>query len=195
MTSTRQRALGLPVLSPSSKASQSPAQKSRRRYSGAEHAGEGSGTAATIAATRDTAAAMRKRRGRFTRESLADGSTIRTRTRTGARTRVCADQDGAARAAVTQPLPAQPQPVEVEVDDRRREERQHLREDQPADDRDAQRAAQLAAGPEADRERQAAQERGHGGHGDRPEAQHAGLEDRVLRAAVSLALCGDGEVD
>src|SRR6185312_16759310 len=43
-----------------------------------------------------------------------------------------------------------PQLVEQHVDDRRRQERQQLTRDQPADDRDAERLAQLGAFAEAD---------------------------------------------
>src|SRR4051794_24085241 len=70
------------------------------------------------------------------------------------------------------------QAFHVEVDDGGREQRQQLREQEAADDRDAERAAQLGAGPLAQRQRQAAEERRHGGHHDRAEAQQAGLADR-----------------
>ena len=79
------------------------------------------------------------------------------------------------------------QPIEGQVDDRRGVERQHLAHDQPADDGDAERAAQLAPTPRAERQRQRAQQRRHGGHHDRPEAQQAGLVDRVARATCPAA--------
>ena len=47
------------------------------------------------------------------------------------------------------------QPVEEQIDHRRRVERQHLADDQPADDRDAQRPPQLGARAGAERQRQA----------------------------------------
>src|SRR5690348_18418784 len=53
------------------------------------------------------------------------------------------------------PTPQPPrEAIEVEVDDRRRVERQQLREQQAADDRDAERAAQLGPGAGAQRQRQ-----------------------------------------
>ena len=50
--------------------------------------------------------------------------------------------------------------VEDEVDDRRGEERQHLGDDEAADDGDAERTAELGAGAGAEGERQAAEQRG-----------------------------------
>ena len=65
------------------------------------------------------------------------------------------------------------QPIEREIDDRRGVQRQHLAEDQAADDRDAQRPAQLRAGAGAERQRHAPEQRRHRRHHDRPEAQQA----------------------
>ena len=79
------------------------------------------------------------------------------------------------------------QPVEVEINDRRRVERQRLAEDQPADDRDAQRPAQFRAVRRAQRQGQAAKQGGHRRHGDRAEAQQARL-DRSPPAAVLPSL-------
>ena len=45
------------------------------------------------------------------------------------------------------------QAVEVQVDDRRRVQREHLAENQAADDRDAQRQTQLGAGARAECQR------------------------------------------
>ncbi len=72
-------------------------------------------------------------------------------------------------------------PVKHEVDDRRREEREHLADDQAADDRDAERVAELGAHAGAEHERNGAEERGHGRHEDRPEPQQARLVDRLAR--------------
>ena len=47
--------------------------------------------------------------------------------------------------------------------------------------------------PKAKRKR--AEQRRHGGHQDRPEAQQAGFVDRVARALVFLALGGECEID
>src|SRR6266566_6865418 len=64
-------------------------------------------------------------------------------------------------AAIADP---QAEAVEIEVDHRRRIEREQLAQDQPADDGDAERAAQFAAIAETDRERQGAEQRRTGGH-------------------------------
>src|SRR5262245_47269047 len=80
------------------------------------------------------------------------------------------------------------QALEVEVDDRRDVEREHLREQQAADDRQAKRRARAAAGAEADGDRQAAHQRGSRGHHDRPEAYDARLIDGGFRGLAVLAL-------
>ena len=73
----------------------------------------------------------------------------------------------------------------AEIDHRRGVERQHLAEHQAADDRDAQRPAQLRTHAGAHRQRHGAQQGRHRGHHDRPEAQQARLVNRLVR---SLAL-------
>src|SRR5690349_3333584 len=92
--------------------------------------------------------------------------------------------------------PLQPglQPLEVQVDHRRDVQREELRKHQAADHRQAERHARGAAGAEADGDRQAAHERRHGGHHDRPEAGQPGLVDRLLRRQAA-ALRLDREVD
>jgi len=52
--------------------------------------------------------------------------------------------------------------VHGEIDDRRRVERQELAQQQPADDGDAERKAQLRAGAAFDGERERAEQRGEG---------------------------------
>src|SRR6266700_3842231 len=52
-------------------------------------------------------------------------------------------------------------PAEGEVDDRRRVERQELRDGEAADDGDAERLAQLGAGAALEGERQRAEQRRH----------------------------------
>ena len=88
------------------------------------------------------------------------------------------------------PAAGQPhrQAIEIEVDDRRREQREHLADDQAADDGDAERLAQFGAGAGTEHQRQRAEDRGHRGHHDRPEAQQAGLVDRVARRQAFDAL-------
>ena len=85
------------------------------------------------------------------------------------------------RAAGVAGQRARAEPVEEQIDHRRREQGQQLADDQPADDRDAERMAQLRAGAGAEHQRQRAEERRHGRHQDRPEAQQAGLIDRFAR--------------
>ena len=87
------------------------------------------------------------------------------------------------------------QPVEVEIDHRRGEQRQHLADDQAADDGEAERLAQLGAGALAQHQRQRAEDRRHGGHHDRPEAQQARLVDGVARRQAFDALGFQREVD
>ena len=87
------------------------------------------------------------------------------------------------------------QPIEEEIDDRRGEEGQHLAHDQAADDGDAQRMAQLGADAGAQHQRQRAEQRRHGGHQDRAEAQQAGLMDRLARRLALAALGLEREVD
>ena len=84
--------------------------------------------------------------------------------------------------------------VQIQVDDRRREQRQRLAHDQAAHHGVAERLAQLRTRAAAERQRQRAEQRRHGGHHDRPEAQQAGLADGVVRRQMLLALRLDGEV-
>src|SRR6516164_5555286 len=85
--------------------------------------------------------------------------------------------------------------VEVEEDDRRRVKRQRLADDQPADDRIAERLADLRSRAGAEHQRNAAEKGGHRRHHDRPEAQQTRLADRVDRCQAATALRLDCEVD
>ena len=85
--------------------------------------------------------------------------------------------------------------VEIDVDHRRRIEGQDLADHQAADDRDAERLAQLRAVAEAQRQRQRAQHRRHGRHQDRAEAQQAGLVDRLARLEPFVPLALQRHVD
>src|SRR5471030_2193851 len=58
--------------------------------------------------------------------------------------------------------------IEAEIDHRRGEERERLRHDQPANNRNPQRPPQFRARTPADHQRQCAEERGHGRHQNRP---------------------------
>src|ERR1700734_3894922 len=98
-----------------------------------------------------------------------------------------------ARRAVIKPAPEASQPsaesVEIEIDDRRGVQRQRLTNDQAADDRNSQWMTQFGAFPGAESQRQRAEQSGESRHHDRPEAQHAGLENRLgRRQAASLRL-------
>ena len=59
-----------------------------------------------------------------------------------------------------------------------------LAEDQPSDNRDSKRTPQFRSRSRAERERNAAQQRGHRRHHDRPEAQQARLVNRLQRRLV-----------
>ena len=85
--------------------------------------------------------------------------------------------------------------LEVDVDDRRDEQRQKLREQKSADHRETERLPRVSAGAERERDRQAAHQRGHRGHHDRPEPRQTGLADRFFGRPAFLALRVKGEVD
>jgi hypothetical protein len=85
--------------------------------------------------------------------------------------------------------------VEEEVDHGGRVERQNLAQDEAADDRDAEGAPQFRSGTGSERQRQAAEERRHGGHHDGPEAQEACLVDRLFGRLALLAFGLEGKVD
>src|SRR5215472_2429131 len=93
------------------------------------------------------------------------------------------------------PAEAPAEIVEGEVDHRGGEKRQHLAHDQPADNGDAERLAQLRTGAAAQHEGERPQDRRHGRHQDWPEAQQAGLVDRLPRRLAFVALRVQGEVD
>src|ERR1700753_2397413 len=77
------------------------------------------------------------------------------------------------QATLSSPLTPVPGAVEIEIDDRGGVERQDLADDQPAEDGNAQRLAKLAALAETDHQWHRAEQCGHGGHHDPPEAPHA----------------------
>ena len=87
------------------------------------------------------------------------------------------------------------QPIEEEIDHRRRVERQQLAQDQSAYNGDAQRPAQFRSHAGAKSQRQAAQQRCHGGHHDGAEAQQAGLIDGVDRRHMLHAFGFKREID
>ena len=87
------------------------------------------------------------------------------------------------------------QPVEQQIDHWRRVERQHLRHEQAADDRHAERAAHLRARSRRDHERHRTEQGGKRRHHDRTEAFHAGLKDGLLGRQPTLALGFEREID
>src|SRR3984885_1293339 len=97
--------------------------------------------------------------------------------------------------ARTAPAHGAREPVEVQVDHRRGEQGQQLTHQQAADDRYAQRCAQLRAGTGAQHQRQRGKQRGDRGHEDRAKTQQRGLVDRLLRRSAALALGGERKVD
>src|SRR6187549_168499 len=84
---------------------------------------------------------------------------------------------------------------EVGIDDRRQIQRDELRNEQAADDGEAQRLARLATGAEAECNRQRTEERRRCGHHDRPEADDAAFVNRIDRRLAVLPLLLEGEVD
>ena len=70
-----------------------------------------------------------------------------------------------------------------------------MREQQAADDYQAERLAGFAAGAVAKGDRHGAEQGGHGGHHDRAEADQAAFVDGLLGAETLVALGFEGEVD
>ena len=85
--------------------------------------------------------------------------------------------------------------LDIHVVDRRDVEREQLRNQQPADDGEAERTPRLGARAKAERDRHRADQRRHRGHHDWAEADQARLVDRVDRVLAVLALRFDREVD
>src|SRR5580704_10395608 len=93
-------------------------------------------------------------------------------------------------------LAAQPglEAIEVKINHRRREQCQELAQRQSADHGVAERVTQFRSRSGAEHQRQAAQQRRHGRHGDRTETQQARLPYRLARRQAG-AFAADGEVD
>src|SRR5262249_42111421 len=87
------------------------------------------------------------------------------------------------------------EPVESEIDDWRRVERKDLAQNKAADDSDAERAAKFGTHAAAESERQAAEERGHGGHHDGTEAKQASFVNGIERRLPFHAFGFEGEVN
>src|SRR5260370_19473721 len=78
-------------------------------------------------------------------------------------------------------FPSLPELIEGQLDDRRSIKSEHLRDNQPADDSDAERLPQFAANAHADGKRQCAEERGHRCHHDTTKANNAPLVNLFSR--------------
>jgi len=85
--------------------------------------------------------------------------------------------------------------IHVDVHDGCREHSQHLRDQEAADDRIAERLTDFRADPGAEHQRDAGEQRAHRRHQDWAKAQTAGLVDRLLGAEAALALADQGKVD
>ena len=86
--------------------------------------------------------------------------------------------------------------VQIEKDDGGRVERQELAQGETADDGIAERLPDFRAGAAAKHERHGAEHRGHRGHENRAEAQHAGLlVDRLFGRQTMLALGTQRKID
>src|ERR1700730_11348470 len=99
-----------------------------------------------------------------------------------------------ARRAVGATEPAG-EAFEIEIDNRGCVERQPLREQKPADNRDAERPAQLGTGTPSERDRHGTEQCREGRHHDRPKAQEARLVDRLTRALAFEPLRLEREID
>src|SRR5438132_10469431 len=87
------------------------------------------------------------------------------------------------------------QTVEGKIDDRSRVQREKLADEQSANDRDSERAPQFRTGASTERQWNAAKERRHCRHHDRPKTQQARLKDRIDRRFAFFALRLEREVD
>src|SRR5215471_10587294 len=89
------------------------------------------------------------------------------------------------------PFPKQPalQPIQVDIDNGRREEREYLRQSEPADNGVAEWLADLGADAGPEHHRDSTKQSCHRGHQDRPETLDAGLIDRfsVVRPSFCSA--------
>src|SRR4029079_906188 len=86
------------------------------------------------------------------------------------------------------------QSVEQQIDHRRRVEREHLRDQQSANDGDTERAPKLGAGAYGDHQRQCTEHGGHRGHQDRAETGEAGVVNRPFRRETEPPFAVEREV-
>nr|GEY79798.1 hypothetical protein [Tanacetum cinerariifolium] len=102
---------------------------------------------------------------------------------------------GERRLGLGLPRKPAPQPIKVQIDDRGGEQRQHLADQQAADHDQAQWLAQLGPGAGCEHQGYRAEQRGQGGHENRPEAQQRRFIDGGLWVDPAIALSIEGEVD
>src|SRR6185437_9852821 len=85
-------------------------------------------------------------------------------------------------------LQALGQPIEVEINDRSGKQRKHLRENQSADNADAERLAEFGAHTTAECERKSSEKCRECGHKDGPKAQQTCLKNSFLGRFSFFAL-------
>src|SRR6266496_4872963 len=88
-----------------------------------------------------------------------------------------------------------PELIEGQIDDRRGIKSEHLRNNQAADDSNAERLSQFAANAHADGERQCAEERGHRCHHDGTKANETRLVNRFFGTESFVAFRVEREID
>src|SRR5215467_13940039 len=87
------------------------------------------------------------------------------------------------------------QTIEIEIDYRGRVQRESLRDEQPANDGDAEWAAQFRPGSKTQRDRQPSKQSSHGRHHDWAESEQTCFVDGIEGAFALAALRLEGEVD
>ena len=90
---------------------------------------------------------------------------------------------------------AEPQTIEHEIDNRCGVESEELAHDESSNNRDTKRAAQLRTCTCSKRQRQGAEERGHGGHENWAEAQHTRFKDGVFGALATFPFGLKSKID
>src|SRR4030095_11839533 len=91
--------------------------------------------------------------------------------------------------------PTLPNLIEPQINYRCGIEREHLRNDQAADDRNPERLSQLAAHPHSDRPRPTPQHRSHRCHHDGPEPDKARLTNRFFRSEAFVSFGVQSKID
>ena len=87
------------------------------------------------------------------------------------------------------------EPVHVQIHDRRRVQREHLADDKPSDNGDAQRSTQLRTIASAQSDGKASEKGRHRSHHDGTEAQQTRVIDRFFGGVGLIAFGLDGKID